>query len=71
MKIQKHHIAYEPEWTVDLPAYLHRALGIIHRTRDTADKYVWLTSFVHAVMAEWNLCREKLDSEANGEKEWN
>jgi len=61
MIIQKHHIKYEPEWTVDLKGFMHRTITIIQRTNPTPGQYALLTGFMHAVAHEWNRYREVLD----------
>lgn len=68
MNIQTHHIKYEPEWTVDLPGYLHRALSIVQRTQPTEERYALLVNFLHAITFEFNRYREFLDTEDKKEE---
>ena len=59
--IQRHHIDYEDNWTVELPAYLHKSITIIQRSTPNTERYVLLTNFMHAVTNEWNRYRKALD----------
>ncbi len=68
MKYNKHHIIYEKlepimeeEWTVEIPAFLHRHLYIIQKWKATPERYAALTSFVHSITHEWNRMRRELD----------
>ncbi len=53
----------EDEWTVEIPAFLHRHLYIIQKWKATPERYAALTSFVHAITHEWNRMRRELDQE--------
>lgn len=65
-KLNKHHIRYKlPEWTVEIPAYWHRAISILQRTKPTKERYAWLTAVMHAIADIWNQWRCELDT---GEK---
>lgn len=53
----------EDDWTVDIPAFLHRHMHIIQGWNKKPDhqRYALLTSFMHAVSYEWNKMRCQLD----------
>ena len=59
--LQRHHITYDPEWTVDLNMLMHRTISRIQITKATSEQYAWLTNFVHAVNFEHNRMRQELD----------
>ncbi len=62
MKIQTHHIEYQPkEWAVDIKGDMHKCLTAIQRTNPTQEQYAILTGFLHAVTHEWNRYRKYLD----------
>ena len=67
MQIQTHHIHYadekEGEWTVELPAELHRIVTIYGRMHPTKERYVLMTNFLHAFQKIWHDCRRRLDQE--------
>ena len=60
-RIQNHHIAYEPEWMLELNMLQHRTISRIQITKATQEKYAELTNFAHAVLFEWNRMRMELD----------
>ena len=60
--LNTHHITYDPEWTVEIPAYQHRTISIIQRTKATEERYALLTNFMHSLAHEWNRMREELDT---------
>lgn len=61
-RIQDHHIAYDPEWSVELNMLMHRTVSRIQTTRATPQQYADVTNFVHAVVAEWNRMRYEMDT---------
>lgn len=61
-RIQDHHIAYDPEWSVELNMLMHRTVSRIQTTRATQQQYADVTNFVHAVVAEWNRMRYEMDT---------
>ena len=63
MKLQTHHISYDPEWTVEIQAYQHRCISIIQNTKPTLERYSILVNFVHALNWEVNRYRAFLDRE--------
>ena len=65
MQIHKHHISYDPEWTVDVPGYFHKTITWITRMADTEENYAMCISMLHALMHECNMRRMKLDREEN------
>ena len=66
MRIQTHHIEYDPDWTVDIGAYMHKCITVIQRSGTTEERYAILTGFMHALAYEWNRMRRELDqSESN------
>ena len=53
MKIQGHHIEYKSikhtkDWVVDIPAYMHKAISIMQRTKTTEERYAIFTGVMHA-----------------------
>ena len=64
-QIQTHHITYSDhpngEWTVELPAHLHKTITIIQRSKTTLERYVLLSNFMHALHHELNRYRRELD----------
>lgn len=66
-KIQTHHITYPGseygEWTVELPAHLHKTITIIQRSGTTLERYVLLSNFMHAVQWELSRMRRELDQQ--------
>jgi hypothetical protein len=62
MKIQTHHIEYDPEWTVDIKGDMHLCLTSIQRTKPTEEEYAILVGFWHAVSHECNRYRKALDA---------
>ncbi len=63
MRLNEHHIVYDPEWTVDIPAYWHKSISVLQRTKPTPERYAWLTAVVHAIVYIWNEWRMALDVE--------
>lgn len=67
---QTHHIKYsDPEWTVELQKYHHRLITTIQNATPTAERYMWLTNLMHALMHEYNRYRMYLDT--NGKVDLN
>ena len=54
MRINTHHIDYKAikhikDWTVDIPAYFHKAITIMQRTKTTEERYAIFTGVMHAL----------------------
>ena len=62
-KIQRHHITYEPEWTVELTGHMHRCISVIQHTKSTPEQYARVINFLHSVSFEANRMRQELDTE--------
>jgi len=60
--LQRHHITYEPEWTVDLTNQMHRCISRIQSTRATPEQYARVVNFMHSVTFECNRMRAELDT---------
>ena len=44
MRLNNHHILYNPEWTVELPQHFHNSISIIQRTIPTPERYMLLNN---------------------------
>ena len=58
---QTHHITYEPEWTVEVNGFDHRAITTMQRMKATPANYAQITNVMHAVSKIWNDMRMELD----------
>ena len=58
---QRHHITYDPAWTVELNGWQHKVITFIQRMRPTQENYAAVTNFVHALVYEWSRIRCQLD----------
>ena len=63
MRLQTHHVSYDPEWTVELQNYMHKTITIIQNAKPTQERYAGLVNFMHALCWEFNRYRAYLDSE--------
>lgn len=61
-RINRHHITYDPEWTVEITAQMHRLLMVVQRTKATPEQYARITNFIHSINFEWNRMRQELDT---------
>jgi len=61
VRLNVHHITYDPIWEVELTWKMHSVFNAIQRTRATPEQYARLTNFMHAVAYEWNRMRQELD----------
>jgi len=52
--IQKHHITYEPEWIVEIPARWHREITFIQRRKATPEFEYHLRNLIMALNHELN-----------------
>lgn len=59
---QIHHIKYDPEWTVELNGYWHKAVTVLQRLSPTPQNYADAINFLHAVIEEVNRIRRQLDT---------
>ena len=60
-RIQRHHITYEPEWTVELTMQMHQCISRIQITKATEEQYARITNYIHSLTMEWNRMRKELD----------
>jgi hypothetical protein len=61
-KLQEHHITYNPEWTVELSAQMHKVITTIQITKASPEQYARLVNFQHALSHELNRMRQELDT---------
>ena len=61
-RINRHHLSYDPEWTLDIQMSWHKVISRIQQTKATPEFYADLTNFVHSLTYEWNLKRMELDT---------
>lgn len=60
--LQTHHITYEPEWTVELKGWQHKAVTLMQRLNPTAENYANVINFQTAINHEVNRIRKELDT---------
>ena len=60
-RLNNHHVFYEPEWTLEVTAQMHRVLTTFQNTKASPEHYARLTNFMHSVTQEWNRMRLELD----------
>ena len=62
MRLNTHHITYNPAWTVEIQQYQHRCISIIQRTNPTNENYAILINFLHAL--QWEAVRYRMSLDA-------
>ena len=62
MRLNNHHISYDPEWVVEVSWQFHAYISRVQRTRATEESYALLVNELHALSAEVNRQRQELDS---------
>ena len=61
MRLNNHHISYDPEWEVNVSPHFHKYISIVQRTKATNDSYATLINELHSIIAEVNRQRQELD----------